>query len=73
MIGMSISHFIKEIGRGKQGARDLTREQAAQLMGQILDAKVEDLQLGAFCIAMRVKGETAQEMAGFLEIGRAHV
>jgi anthranilate phosphoribosyltransferase len=67
MIAMSISHFIKEIGRGKQGARDLTREQAAQLMGQILDAKVEDLQLGAFCIAMRVKGETAQEMAGFLD------
>jgi anthranilate phosphoribosyltransferase len=64
---MGISHFIKEIGRGKQGARDLNREQAAELMGLILDGQVEDLQLGAFCIAMRVKGETAQEMAGFLD------
>jgi anthranilate phosphoribosyltransferase len=64
---MSISHFIKEIGRGKQGARDLTRAQAAELMGLVLDGKVSDLQLGAFCIAMRVKGETAQEMAGFLD------
>ena len=64
---MSISHFIKEIGRGKQGARDLTREQAAELMGLVLDGAVPDLQLGAFCIAMRVKGETAQEMAGFLD------
>jgi anthranilate phosphoribosyltransferase len=64
---MSISHFIREIGRGKQGARDLTREQAAELMGLVLDGAVPDLQLGAFCIAMRVKGETAQEMAGFLD------
>ena len=63
---MSISHFIREIGRGKQGARDLTREQAAELMGLVLDGAVPDLQLGAFCIAMRVKGETAQELAGFL-------
>ena len=64
---MGISHFIREIGRGKQGARDLTREQAAELMGLVLDGVVPDLQLGAFCIAMRVKGETAQEMAGFLD------
>ena len=64
---MSISHFIREIGRGKQGARHLSREQAAELMGQVLDGNVSDLQLGAFCIAMRVKGETAQEMAGFLD------
>ena len=64
---MSISHYIREIGRGKQGARHLSREQAAELMGQVLDGKVTDLQLGAFCIAMRVKGETAQEMAGFLD------
>jgi anthranilate phosphoribosyltransferase len=64
---MSISHFIREIGRGKQGARDLTRLQAAELMGLVLDGAVPDLQLGAFCIAMRVKGETAQEMAGFLD------
>lgn len=64
---MSISHFIQKVGRGKQGARDLSREQAAELMGLVLDGEVPDLQLGAFCIAMRVKGETAQEMAGFLD------
>lgn len=70
---MSISHFIREIGRGKQGARDLSREQAAELMGQVLDGKVSDLQLGAFCIAMRIKGETAQEMAGFLDATAARL
>ena len=64
---MGIGHYIKDIGRGKDGARALSREQAADLMGLILDQQVSDLELGAFCIAMRVKGETAEEMAGFLD------
>ncbi|MEZ5707249.1 MAG: DNA-binding protein YbiB [Burkholderiaceae bacterium] len=64
---MGISHYIKEIGRGKDGARALTRAQAADLMGQVLDGTVSDLEMGAFCIAMRIKGETDQEMAGFLD------
>jgi len=64
---MGISQYIKEIGRGKQGARSLTREQAADLFGQVLDGEVSDLEVGAFCIAMRIKGETTAEMAGFLD------
>lgn len=64
---MSISPYIKDIGRGTKGARSLTREQAADLMGQLLDGQVSDLELGAFCIAMRFKGENAQELAGFLD------
>ena len=64
---MPISHYLKEIGRGKDGARALSREQAADLFGQVLDGAVTDLEIGAFCLAMRVKGETAPEMAGFLD------
>jgi anthranilate phosphoribosyltransferase len=64
---MGISQYIKEIGRGKQGARSLTRGQAADLFGKVLDGLVSDLEVGAFCIAMRIKGETAEEMAGFLD------
>ena len=64
---MSIGHYIKEIGRGKDGARSLNREQAADMLGQILDGSVTDLEIGAFCIAMRIKGETAEEAAGFLD------
>ena len=70
---MSISHYIKVIGRGKQGARNLTREQAAELWGQLLDGQVSDLEVGAFCIAMRIKGETDQEMAGFLDATHARL
>lgn len=65
--GMGIAHYIKEIGRGKEGARALSRQQAADLMGQILDGTVTDLEIGGFCLAMRIKGETAAEMAGFLD------
>ena len=64
---MGISQYIKEIGRGKQGARSLGREQAADLFGQVLDGAVTDLEVGAFCLAMRIKGETPEEMAGFLD------
>ena len=64
---MGISQYIKEIGRGPRGARPLTRAQAADLLGQVLDGGVTDLEIGAFCLAMRIKGETAPEMAGFLD------
>ena len=70
---MGISLYIKDIGRGKDGARALGRAQAADLMGQILDQQVCDLELGAFCIAMRVKGETPEEMAGFLDATHARL
>jgi anthranilate phosphoribosyltransferase len=64
---MGISQYLKEIGRGKQGARPLDRAQAADLFGQVLDGTVTDLEVGAFCLAMRIKGETPEEMAGFLD------
>jgi anthranilate phosphoribosyltransferase len=64
---MSITHYIKDIGRGKDGARHLNREQAADLFGQVLDGTATDLEVGAFVLAMRIKGETPVEMAGFLD------
>jgi anthranilate phosphoribosyltransferase len=70
---MSISHYIKDIGRGKDGARAIDRAQAADLMGQVLDGQVSDLELGAFCLAMRIKGEMPEEMAGFLDATHARL
>ena len=70
---MGISQYLKEIGRGKQGARSLARAQAADLFGHILDGAVSDLEIGAFCIAMRVKGETPEEMCGFLDATNARL
>ena len=70
---MGISQYIKEIGRGKDGARSLTRAQATDLFGQVLDGTVTDLEVGGFCLAMRIKGETPDEMAGFLDAAHARL
>ena len=70
---MGISHYIKEIGRGARGAKPLARAQAADLFGQLLDGGITDLEIGAFCLAMRIKGETPEEMAGFLDATQARL
>lgn len=62
---MGIAHYIREIGRGPQGARSLGIDAAADLMGQVLDGQLTDLEIGAFVLAMRVKGETVDELMGF--------
>jgi len=63
---MGISSYLKIIGRGSKGAGDLNREQAQEVFTQILSGKVSDLELGAFCIAMRIKGESVSELIGFM-------
>jgi anthranilate phosphoribosyltransferase len=63
---MSIANYIKEIGRGREGARSLSAEQSHDLMGRVLDGRVSDLELGAFALAMRIKGESTDELSGFL-------
>ena len=64
---MSIAAYIKEIGRGKEGARSLSTEQARDLFDQVLDGVVTDLEVGAFALAMRIKGETTEELDGFVQ------
>ena len=70
---MSIAPFIKDIGRGKEGARDLDRDRARTLMEAVLDGRVSDLELGGFAIAMRIKGETPAELMGFLDAVNARM
>ena len=70
---MSISSYLKIIGRGSKGSGDLTREQAQAVFSSILLGKVSDLELGAFCIAMRIKGETVNELLGFMDAVEPHV
>ena len=64
---MSISHYLKQIGRGSKGASNLNRDDAQTLMSQVLSRAVTDLEIGAFCMAMRIKGETSDELAGFYD------
>jgi len=64
---MSIAAYIKVIGRGKDGARPLDTDQSRDLFSQVLDGQVTDLEVGAFCLAMRIKGEAAPELDGFVQ------
>ncbi len=64
---MSYGPYIKEIGRGAQGARDLSLDDARQLYAAMLDGGVPDLELGAIILGLRVKGESLDEMLGFLD------
>lgn len=42
-------------------------------MTEVLGGSVDPVALGAFCIAMRIKGETADEMIGFLDATQKHL
>jgi len=64
------AEFIKILGKGKKGSRSLTQDEAYRAMGLILADKVEAIQLGAFLMLMRVKEETAEELAGFVQAAR---
>ena len=68
---LAAARFIKEIGRGKDGARSLSRDDARLLYSAMLDGRVSDLELGAILLAMRVKGESVEEIGGFLEAAEA--
>jgi anthranilate phosphoribosyltransferase len=63
--------FVKEVGRGTKGARDLSRADAQALFGAILDERVDPLQLGGLLVAYRIKGESGEELAGLLAAIRA--
>jgi anthranilate phosphoribosyltransferase len=65
------ARFIKEIGRGVKGARSMSREDAALLYGAMLDGRVSDLELGGILLAMRIKGESVEEIAGFMDAAEA--
>jgi anthranilate phosphoribosyltransferase len=61
------ARFIKEIGRGVKGARSMSRDDARTLYGAMLDGRVSDLELGGILLAMRIKGESVDEIAGFMD------
>ena len=53
--------------------RDLGREQAREVMAEIMEGEATQAQIGGFLVALRLKGETADEIAGCAEAMREHV
>jgi anthranilate phosphoribosyltransferase len=62
---------IKAVGTGPRGSRPLSFGEARAAMAAILAGEVTDAQAGAFLMAMRVKGETPEELAGIAMALRA--
>jgi anthranilate phosphoribosyltransferase len=50
----------------------LTREQAGNVMDQVMAGETTPVQVAGMLIALRAKGETVDEMAGFVDSMRAH-
>lgn len=64
------SPFVRILGKGKTGSRSLSESEAFAAMRLILSGEVEDVQLGAFLMLLRVKEESAEELAGFVRAAR---
>lgn len=69
---MDYRKIIKEVGRGKNHARDLDTDTARGLYAQMLNGDVPELELGGILIALRIKGEGEAEMLGFYEAMQQH-
>ncbi len=51
--------------------QDIGRDDAARAIGVIMDGGIADAQIAGFLVALRAKGETAEELAGIAEAVRA--
>lgn len=61
------AQYIRALGKGKNGARPLTQDEARTAMKMIVQDQVEPEQLGAFLMLLRVKEETREELAGLIQ------
>lgn len=59
--------FLPLLMRGE----DLTRAEASRLLDALLDGEATDAQIAAALVALALKGETAEELAGLAEAMRA--
>ncbi len=57
--------MIKEAIKNLVSGRSLDTEEAAAVMDEIMEGKATPSQLGAFLVALKIKGETPDEIAGF--------
>jgi anthranilate phosphoribosyltransferase len=53
--------------------RNLTRDDAREVMEEVMRGEATPAQIGGFLVALRLKGETVEEIAGCAEAMRAHV
>jgi anthranilate phosphoribosyltransferase len=67
------SPIITEAVRALVDRRDLTRIEAAAAMDAIMSGAATNAQIAAFLTALRMKGETVEELIGFAQVMREKV
>ena len=66
---MPLKHAIAQVING----RDLSFDEAAAAMDAIMNGAASPAQIGSYLTALRMKGETADEIAGSAHSMRRHV
>ncbi|RUM28645.1 MAG: anthranilate phosphoribosyltransferase [Aquifex sp.] len=64
---MDKAGIFKKLTKTKENLKDLSREEAYIFLKAILEKEVSEIKSSAFFTAMRIKGETAEELFGFYE------
>jgi|ERR1041384_3673476 anthranilate phosphoribosyltransferase len=64
--------MLKESLGRLTAAQSLSREEAASAMGEIMDGQATSAQIAAFLTALRMKGETVDEIVGCARAMREH-
>ncbi|PYI52889.1 anthranilate phosphoribosyltransferase [Paenibacillus flagellatus] len=65
-------HLLKEVARGKRGARDLSYEEGLEAAESIWGLTATPAQIGAFFIAERIKMESVDELEAFVTVCRRY-
>ena len=70
---MNLAPYVQIVARGKGRARAMAFEEAREAMSLILSGHAAPEAVGALLMVMRLRGETAAEIAGFTAALRAHM
>lgn len=68
---MTLADHVRTLGRGPGRARSLTQDEAFAAMALMLDAQAAPEAVGALLMLLRMKGETAAEIAGLSAAAQA--
>ena len=68
-----LREFLRTVARGPSLSRPLDAAEAEAAFGAILDGEALPMQVGAFLLVLRQRGETAAELTGMVRAARARL
>jgi anthranilate phosphoribosyltransferase len=66
----AVKPLLRDLGQGPTRGRSLSRDEARTCLDAILDGRATPAQAGAFLLLQRYKGETPDELLGFIDAVR---